>query len=83
MDLYKPFVYKGKGNKKYSVYVMKDGKRRLIHFGQLPYGQYKDKLGYYSNLDHGDKKRRENFLKRMGKTTDKTSPKYYSIKYLW
>ena len=30
--LYKPFPSKAK-NKKFSVYVMKDGKKRLIHFG--------------------------------------------------
>ena len=48
---YKPFVSKAK-NKKYSVYVMRDGKRRLIHFGDKRYGQYHDKLGQYSNLDH-------------------------------
>lgn len=83
MDLYKPFVYKGKAKKKYSIYVLKNGKKRLIHFGSSINKQYKDKLGHYKHLDHNDKKKRENFLKRMGKTNDKSSPKYYSIKYLW
>jgi hypothetical protein len=83
MDLYKPFIYKGKAKKKYSVYVLKNGKKRLIHFGQLPYGQYKDKLGHYKNLDHNDKKRRDNYRKRMGKTNDKNTAKYYANKYLW
>ena len=46
--------------KKYAVYVLKDGKRRLIHFGDARYQQYKDKIGLYSHLDHNDKKRREN-----------------------
>ena len=30
MELYKPFKSKSK-NKKYSVYIMKDGKQRIIH----------------------------------------------------
>jgi len=49
--LYKPFVSEAK-NKKYSVYVMRDGKRRLIHFGDKRYGQYRDKLGVYASQDH-------------------------------
>ena len=35
-ELYKPFISKSK-NKKYSVYVVKNGKTKLINFGQLPY----------------------------------------------
>ena len=42
--LYKPFKSKAK-DKKYSVYVMKNGSKRLIHFGDSRYGQFKDKLG--------------------------------------
>ena len=53
MELYKPFKSKAK-NKKYSVYV-KGGK--LIHFGDKRYGQYKDKIGLYSHLDHNDGKK--------------------------
>ena len=32
--LYKPFKSSAK-NKKYSVYVLKNGKKRLIHFGDM------------------------------------------------
>ncbi len=81
-ELYKPFKSKAK-NKKYSVYVMKDGKKKLIHFGDSRYSQYKDKLGEYSNLDHNDKKRRDLYYKRHGKATSKDSAKYFSHKYLW
>ena len=49
-ELYKPFKSSAK-NKKYSVYVMKDGKKRLIHFGDSRYSQFKDKLGEYKKLD--------------------------------
>lgn len=81
-ELYKPFVSKAK-NKKYSVYVMKNGRRKLIHFGDKRYPQFKDKLGHYSHLDTNDPKRRALYYKRHGHTSDKTSAKYYSHKYLW
>ena len=82
VELYQPFVSKAK-NKKYSVYVMKHGRQKLIHFGDSRYQQFQDKLGHYSNLDHNDKKRRDLYYKRHGQTTDKSSAKYYSHKYLW
>jgi hypothetical protein len=80
--LYKPFPSSAK-NKKYSVYVKKDGKTKLIHFGDSRYEQYKDILGHYSKLDHGDKDRRKNYYSRHGKTSDKSSAKYWSHKILW
>jgi len=82
--LYKPFVSKAK-NKKYSVYVKSDNKsgKKLIHFGDSRYGQFKDKLGHYSNLDHNDKKRQKNYFKRHGDTNDKNSAKWWSHKILW
>ena len=82
--LYKPFKSKAK-NKKYSVYVMKDGKKRIIHFGDKRYPQFKDKIGVYKHLDHNDKKRREKYYKRHGERNikDKSRPKYWSHKILW
>jgi len=81
--LYKPFVSKAK-NKKYSVYVKgKQGKAKLIHFGDKRYGQYKDKLKHYSKLDHNDKNRRKAYYARHGKATSKDTAKYFSNKYLW
>ena len=65
--LYKPWKSTAK-NKKYSVYVMKDGKVKKINFGDSRYGQYKDKIGEWSSLDHGDKKRRKAYYDRHGKT---------------
>ena len=81
-ELYKPFKSKAK-NKKYSVYLMKDNKKKLIHFGDSRYGQYKDKLGHYKHLDHNDKKRKDKYYSRHGPSKDRTSAKYYSHKYLW
>ena len=57
MELYQPFPSKAK-HKKYSVYVLKDNRRRLIHFGDSRYGQFRDKLKHYSHLDHNDPERR-------------------------
>lgn len=65
---------------------------KTIYFGNPKYQQYKDRSGYWKKLDHGDKKRRENYLARAkgiknkeGKLTwkDPTSPNYHSIKILW
>lgn len=81
-ELYKPFKSKAK-HKKYSVYVMKNGKKTLIHFGDNRYEQFKDKLGEYSNLDHNDPKRKKLYYARHGQTSDKNSAKYWSHKILW
>ena len=93
-SLHKPFYDKNKTPSpyKYSVYVMKDGKQTLIHFGNKNYQQYHDKLGKYKHLDHGDDTRRQSYLSRAkgiknkdGSLTykNKDSANYYSINYLW
>jgi len=65
------------------VVVMKDGKRKLIHFGDTRYQDF---------TQHGDKKRRLNYLTRTagiknkeGKLTkdDKNSSNYWSRRVLW
>tara|TARA_R110002167_G_scaffold83638_1_gene227042 strand:- start:1025 stop:1285 length:261 start_codon:yes stop_codon:yes gene_type:complete len=83
-QLYKPFVSKAK-NKKYAVYVKSNNKsgKKLINFGDSRYGQFKDKLGHYSHLDHNDKKRKDNYFKRHGKATSKDTAKWWSHKILW
>ena len=82
--LYKPFKSKAK-NKKYSVYVMKDGKKRIIHFGVKRYQHFKDRIGLYKNLDHNDKNRRRLYYIRHKEKNikDKSRPKYWSHKILW
>ena len=80
--LYKPFKSKAK-NKKYAVYVMKDGKKKLINFGDSRYGQFKDKIGDYKHLDHNDSKRKKNYYARHGKATSKDTARYWSHKILW
>ncbi len=80
--LNKPFKSKLK-KKKMSVYVMKDGKRKLLHFGDSNMKDF---------TQHGDEKRRKSYLARSGgirnkegKLTknDKTSANYWSRKVLW
>ena len=80
--LYKPFKSKAKG-KKFSVYVMKDGRKKLIHFGDA-------KMQDYSQ--HKDDKHRDLYLKRSAgirdkdgklKKDDKNSANYWSRRRLW
>lgn len=80
--LYKPFKSTKKG-KKFSVYVMKDGKKRLIHFGDSNMKDY---------TQHKDPKRRKAYLARAkgiknkkGELTYKLkySPNYWSVRFLW
>ena len=82
MDLYKPFKSKAK-NKKFSVYVMKNGKKTLINFGDSRFLDF---------TQHKDQKRRTAYLKRAkgiknkkGQLTwkDKNTANYWSIRYLW
>ena len=81
--MYKPFVSSAK-NKKYSVYVESaSGNKKLIHFGDTRYGQYKDKLGHYKSKDHLDQKRRKAYYTRHGAATNKNTSKYWSHKILW
>ena len=81
-ELYKPFPSKAK-NKKFSVIIMKDGKKRLINFGDSRYEDY---------TQHKDEKRRQSYLKRAkgikdkdGNLTykDKNTANYWSYHYLW
>jgi len=91
-DKYK-FLHFQKSNnktKKYDAILQnKDtGRKRTVAFGSRKplMEQYIDKtgLGIYSKLDHKDKKRRENFLKRHDcSNAKKFSSNYFSCKYLW
>lgn len=78
-----------KKNKKLMVKV----NNKIIHFGDIRYSHFLDKTGLLDKkLNHGDKKRRENYLKRSkgiknkkGELTfkDPLSPNFHSIKILW
>lgn len=80
--LYKPMKSTRKG-KKGMVYVMKDGKKKLIHFGQANMKDF---------TQHKDAGRRKSYLARSagirnkeGKLTkdDKNSANYWSRRINW
>lgn len=82
-------VNEGKGNHKYTA-VLDSGKK--VKFGDKRYEHFKDKIGFFSDLDHNDKKRRKNYRARHGaiKLKDGTlavnkkySPAWFSYNYLW
>ena len=83
--LYKPWKNTTSSKKKYWVYVKADNKRgyKKIGFGHKDYGQFKDKLGGYKSLDHGDPKRKKAYYSRHGEATSKDTAKYWSHKILW
>ena len=65
---------------------------KIVHFGNPNYQHFKDKTGIWKELDHNDKKRRENYLKRSkgiknkkGELTwkDPNSANYHAIRILW
>jgi hypothetical protein len=77
-------------NKKYDAWKKINGDwKRIASFGDIRYQHYKDKIGCFKNLDHGDINRRRNYNKRHAKDKTKAgydqgiSPGYLSMKYLW
>ena len=80
--LYKPFKSNVKG-KKFSVYVMKDGKKKKINFGDSNMKDF---------TQHKDKDRRKAYLARSAGIRDKqgnltannkNTSNYWSRRYLW
>jgi hypothetical protein len=81
----KGFDYQLSDKKGKKLMVTVKGKK--IHFGDVNYEQYKDKTGLLpSSSNHGDKKRRDSYLKRargIGNSSDVTSANYHAINILW
>jgi hypothetical protein len=74
--------------KKYDLFKFDNTTNKLKYldsFGDNRYEQFEDKLlGHYSNKNHFDKKRRDNYKKRHAK--DNLTPNngaYWSYYYLW
>jgi hypothetical protein len=75
-------------HKKYDAIIVdiKTRKEYIIPFGDNRYEQFRDTtgLGIYRQLDHGDRKRRENYLKRHENTRKKKwSASWFSAVFLW
>ena len=76
-------------NKKLMVVV----NNKTIHFGDIRYQHFNDSTNLLDKkLNHNDKKRQENYLKRAkgiknkkGELTykDPTSPNYHAVRVLW
>ena len=80
-DFYAPSMHKKKA--KYDVYDAKTGEY-INSFGHVDYQQYKDRIGYYSHLDHLNKDRRRLYLARHSKDYNELPyPSYFSTNYLW
>lgn len=65
---------------------------KTIDFGDTRYQHFKDATGIHKNLDHGDEKRKKNYLTRTagiknkeGKLTKDlpSSPNYHARRILW
>jgi len=74
--------------KKYAAILRNKKTNRLktVNFGDLEYDHYQDKtnLKLYSDMDHGDEKRRDSFRARFGRMAKKKySPAYFAYNFLW
>jgi hypothetical protein len=81
--LYRPFKSSRKG-KKYSVYVKKDGKTRLIHFGAAGMDDWRS--GKATKEQRKSFRARIKGIKRKDGSyayKDRTSPAYWALNYLW
>ena len=65
-------------------YYAQQNNGRKIYFGDVRYGHFKDKMGYYFVLDHGDKEKRRLYRLRHHKTSlIKYSPSWFAKHLLW
>ena len=72
--------------KLWNKYRDKVERDQTVHFGDIRYEQYKDKIGMYKKLDHNDAIRRMNYRMRHGSQLHQEftfSPAYFSFYYLW
>jgi hypothetical protein len=75
-----------KSTRKFKKYMaVFDDSKKVVHFGDNRYGQYKDKtkLKLYSRLDHNDTKRKDSYYARHGVGAKLYTPTWFSHKYLW
>ncbi len=85
------FDYRLSPNAAKKLMVIVDGKE--IHFGDAGYQHYEDKTGLLpKTMEHGDKKRRKNYLRRTANITNKqgqktkdlvSSANYHARRTLW
>lgn len=73
------------GVKKYEAVLQnRFGEVKRVGFGDRRYEQYKDRIGHWSHLDHGDEKRKQAYRKRhAGEDQVLFSPGYFAWNFLW
>ncbi len=76
------FVFEAPSRRQHKKYDVFQNDKYITSFGDNRYEQYHDKIGYYKSLNHGDKKRRDNYYSRHGEARFH-SAKWFSHKYLW
>lgn len=75
-----PIYVSNKWPKKY--YAVVDG--RKVYFGDARYEQFRDKLGRYSNKDHGDPTRRAQYKSRHEKDRhERGTAGWFADQILW
>lgn len=75
-----PIYVSDRPQKKYYAVV---GRAR-VHFGDRRYQQYRDRVGVYAHLDHGDKERRRRYKKRHERDRHKRlTPGWFADRVLW
>lgn len=80
------YIFKAPSTRQYKKYDVYDLKGNYItSFGDIRYQQFKDRIGYYSDKDNNDPKRRELYKKRHSgdNLNDRKSAGYFSWVYLW
>lgn len=72
-------------NKKYDVFY---DNKKILSFGDINYQHYRDRIGYYKNLNHLNLNRRKSYRARhqydIGFVNkDPKYPGFWSMKFLW
>ena len=70
-------------NKKYDVFK---NDKYIVSFGDKRYQHFIDRFGYYSNLNHYDEQRAENYRKRAKGLAPINNPykaNFWAYWYLW
>ena len=84
------YIYEKSTKKDKKLMVKVGGK--VIHFGDSRYQQYHDRTKIWASLDHNDKTRQANYLKRTANIRDgkgrltkdlPSSPNYHARRILW
>lgn len=68
-------------HKKYTAFF--DDGRAPVSFGDRRYQQYRDQLGHFKHLDHGDPQRRANYYSRHGRSPKAFTAKWFAHHVLW